>query len=110
MRTCRLISAFALANLAFGHNGRPLEPHDLAGAWSFEPGILITVALTAVLFAFGARASRGVTRTQSACFWSGWILLVLSLISPLHSIGDTLFSAHMVQHEILMLGAAPLLV
>ena len=37
-------------------------------------------------------------------------MLALALISPLHALGEVLFSAHMVQHEILMLAAAPLLV
>ncbi len=37
-------------------------------------------------------------------------MLALALVSPLHPLGEALFSAHMVQHEILMLVAAPLLV
>ncbi len=36
--------------------------------------------------------------------------LVVALVSPLHPWGSVLFSAHMGQHEILMLVAAPLLV
>jgi cytochrome c oxidase assembly factor CtaG len=43
------------------------------------------------------------------CFWLGWTALTLALISPLHELGEALFSAHMVQHEVLMLVAAPLL-
>jgi putative membrane protein len=43
-------------------------------------------------------------------FGFGWMFLALALVSPLHPLGETLFSAHMVQHEILMLAAAPLLV
>ena len=34
----------------------------------------------------------------------------VALVSPLHPLGEVLFSAHMIQHEILMLVAAPLLV
>ena len=37
-------------------------------------------------------------------------MLVLALVSPLHPLGEALFSAHMVQHEILILVCAPLLV
>ena len=47
---------------------------------------------------------------QQACFWAGWTILALALVSPLHPLGEVLFSAHMAQHEILMLVAAPLLV
>jgi cytochrome c oxidase assembly factor CtaG len=36
--------------------------------------------------------------------------LVVALVSPLHPWGRALFAAHMTQHEILMLIAAPLLV
>jgi putative membrane protein len=43
-------------------------------------------------------------------FGAGWLLLVIGLISPLHRLGEVLFSAHMAQHELLMAAAAPLLV
>jgi cytochrome c oxidase assembly factor CtaG len=43
-------------------------------------------------------------------FAGGWLALFVALISPLHSWGRVLFSAHMTQHEVLMLVAAPLLV
>src|SRR6185369_9418238 len=36
--------------------------------------------------------------------------LFVALVSPLHAWGSVLFSAHMTQHEVLMLVAAPLLV
>ena len=36
--------------------------------------------------------------------------MFVALISPLHPWGEVLFSAHMTQHEILMLVAAPLFV
>jgi cytochrome c oxidase assembly factor CtaG len=43
-------------------------------------------------------------------FSAGWLTLVLALVSPLHALSEWLFSAHMLQHELLMLVAAPLLV
>ena len=43
-------------------------------------------------------------------FSGGWLALFIALISPLHAWGRVLFSAHMTQHEVLMLIAAPLLV
>lgn len=77
---------------------------------NFEPGTVIPLALAALLYARGARRSRGVSPQQMALFWSGWTTLALALVSPLHPLGEVLFSAHMVQHEILMLVSAPLLV
>jgi putative membrane protein len=45
-----------------------------------------------------------------ACMAAGWLSLVLSLLSPLDALSDVSFAAHMTQHEVLMLVAAPLLV
>jgi putative membrane protein len=78
--------------------------------WEFDPGVIIPLALSAFLYARGARRERTLTVRQKACFWSGWAMLFIALVSPLHPLGEELFSAHMVQHEILMLAAAPLLV
>jgi cytochrome c oxidase assembly factor CtaG len=74
------------------------------------PEIDIPLIAAALLYAIGARRSRGVTRIQMVCFWSGWAVLVIALVWPLHSWSEILFWAHMTQHELLMLIAAPLLV
>ena len=95
---------------AFAHTGEALQPHDLWTAWSFDPGVVIPMVLAAILYARGARRRRGAALRQIACFWTGWGILALALVSPLHPLGEALFSAHMIQHEILMLVAAPLLV
>jgi putative membrane protein len=108
---------FALAVLllwpaaAFAH-------HVEAGhSWNLEPWLLACLAVSAVLYALGlarlwrrAGAGRGITRTRAASFAGGWLALVVALVSPLDAYGEKLFSAHMVQHEILMVVAAPLLV
>src|SRR5438105_1137366 len=95
------------SQLLLAHAIGPLQPDDLAGAWQLEPGVVILLAISAVLYARGARA---VARSRAACFWGGLSILALALVSPLHPLGEVLFSAHMAQHEILMLAAAPLLV
>jgi putative membrane protein len=92
------------------HTGVVPMPRNLWGDWSFEPGIVIPLTFTAVLYMRGARTTRGVNSREAVCFWLGWTFLTLALVSPLHTAGETLFSAHMAQHEILMLAAAPLLV
>lgn len=106
----RLAALLLIPALALAHEGEPLAPHDLWSAWSFDPGTVIPLAISALLYLRGARASRGIGLRQQALFWSGWVVLALSLVSPLHPLGEVLFSAHMAQHEILMLLAAPLLV
>jgi cytochrome c oxidase assembly factor CtaG len=42
-------------------------------------------------------------------FAAGWLALAAALVSPLHALGERLFTAHMIEHEILMVVAAPLL-
>lgn len=99
------------------HGGQPHNWHDLARAWSFEPLVLMGLATTAVLFAVGfGRLRREVGKQglkriwEPICFAGGWLALFVALVSPLHAWGSVLFSAHMSQHEVLMLVAAPLLV
>lgn len=103
--------------MIWAHVGQALQPHDLWTAWSLEPGVLLALGLTGWLYARGTRrlwrragAGRGVRRWRRNCFVAGMAVLVLALMSPLDPMGSVLFSAHMTQHELLMLVAAPLLV
>ena len=96
--------------VALAHSGEVIEPHDLWTAWRFEPGVVILLLVSMVLYARGVQKSRAITLGQKLCFWTASATLVLALISPLHPLGEVLFSAHMGQHEILMLISAPLLV
>jgi cytochrome c oxidase assembly factor CtaG len=99
------------------HPGAPIAPHDLWSAWELDPLFTVPLAASAALFAVGTRrlwaragTGRGVTRGQALAFALGWLSLAIALISPLHPMGSVLFSAHMTQHELLMVVAAPLLV
>lgn len=99
------------------HDGAPLQPHDLWSAWSFEPAVVVALALTAWLYLNGVRAlwrsaapGHGIRAWETVAFALGWVTLALALVSPLHRLGGALFSAHMAQHELLMAMAAPLLV
>jgi putative membrane protein len=99
------------------HAGAPLEPHDLARAWSFEPVVVLAIGAAAFLYYRGSsamlarttRSSRSVRRSR-LLFTLGLASLAVALISPLHQLGGVLFSAHMSQHELLMTVAAPLIV
>ena len=120
----RLVGALTLAALTLGaepvlaHEGRAVEPHDLWGAWSFDPGTTVPLVLSAILFAVGARqlargaAAHGQPARQRRVlgFVIGWAMLAIALLSPVHAVSEALFSMHMVQHELLMVVAAPLLV
>src|SRR5437762_2801295 len=71
----------------------------------------------AVGVAYGASVARlwrnagvgqGIARGQAAAFACGWLALAAALVSPLDELAERLFAAHMAQHELLMVVAAPL--
>ena len=86
-------------------------------SWTFEP--VVVAALVALgagyLYATrkastGAQGTRTISRAQPAFFASGWVLLVVALVSPLHTLGMSyLLTAHMLQHMLLTVVAPPLL-
>jgi putative membrane protein len=102
--------AAMFAPLLFAHDNEVLKPHDLWTAWSIDTGVVIPLLLVAVLYFRGASARHGISGRQKLYFWAGWSVLCAALLSPLHPLGEALFSAHMAQHELLMVAAAPLLV
>jgi cytochrome c oxidase assembly factor CtaG len=85
------------------------------GEWAWEPGIVLPLVVTGLMYASGVRAlwshrvRRGVQTWEVTAFAAGWLVLALALVSPLHEASEQLFSAHMIQHELLMVVAAPLL-
>ena len=83
--------------------------------WSFEPGVVGPLILLGAWYARGvyvmrARSTRAPRSTAIAAFAAGWLTVVIALLSPVHEVSEQLFSMHMVQHELLMTLAAPLLV
>ena len=102
--------ALLLPAIALAHAGERLQPDDLASAWEFDPGVVIPLAISGLLYARGTYIQRVTARRQNLYFWCGWALLAVALVSPLHPLGEVLFSVHMIQHEVLMLAAAPLFV
>lgn len=79
--------------------------------WSWEPAIVIPLTTLLALYALGAmrRGSFRRLRWRHTSFFAGWGTLFLALTSPIHELGEQLFSAHMLQHEILILVSAPLI-
>jgi putative membrane protein len=82
--------------------------------WTADPLALGLVALSSSIYVRGLRALRrfghGVRRWEVACFFAGQLSLLVALVSPIDRLSDLLFSAHMTQHEIIMLVAPPLIV
>jgi putative membrane protein len=80
------------------------------------------VPLAAVVLPFGlyvagaarlwrrAGPGRGLKRSEAACGAAGFAVLAGVLLSPLNHHSEQVFSAHMIEHELLMAIAAPLIV
>jgi cytochrome c oxidase assembly factor CtaG len=107
--TRRFAALFAASMPTFAHTGRTPEVHDIASVWLFKPSILVPLALAALLYQRGRHPKDGIQNWEMRSYWAGWLFLALALVSPIHAAGEVLFSAHMVQHEIVMVLAAPLL-
>jgi putative membrane protein len=97
-------------------HGDVSEALGTTATWTYDPWVVVPLYSSALLYLVGshriwrhAGTGRGVRHWQVACFWTGWTLLALALLSPLHWLGEHLFVAHMVEHEVLMVMAAPLL-
>jgi putative membrane protein len=93
--------------------------HGLAAIshWTWEPFTILGLTVSALVYVTGlsrlwrrAGPGRGIARWQAASFAAGVLTLALALLSPIAWLSEQLFSAHMTQHELLMLIAAPLLV
>ncbi len=119
---CRLIFALCIvAPLVFAHgsgeSAKRHNAHELLRSWEFDPLVVIGLTVSALLYWRGVANlrvampnHRGIRNWEISCFVAGWFAIVVALVSPLHPWGRVLFSAHMTQHEVLMLVAAPLLV
>jgi cytochrome c oxidase assembly factor CtaG len=115
MRTVGLTSAaFWLGTVhAWAHG---VDAQQESAVWTFDPWIMAPLLVLGTLYAIGSlvvrrRSTQQPRRAwQEIAFWSGWLTLVGALTSPLHWLGEHLFTFHMIEHEILMAVSAPLLV
>jgi putative membrane protein len=112
-----LLGGLLLPGAAFGHGADapwPVFPWYLL-AWRFEPIVAggVAVAALAYLAAVGrVNARHPLNRLpiwRSAAFLAGLMVIVLALVSPIEAYEGSLFWVHMLQHMLLQLVAAPLL-
>ena len=112
-----LLLLATLPQAARAHTGAAPEPHDLWSAWTWSPTVLAGLALGAWLYARGLRAlwrragrARVVRPWRAWCYAAGLAAIFVALVSPVDAVGAALFSVHMIQHLLLMMVAAPLIV
>jgi cytochrome c oxidase assembly factor CtaG len=84
--------------------------------WNWDPCILASLMLAVLGYLCGLSRLNRVLRARSfgwmraLAFGAGIAALFLVLLSPFDALDDQLFSAHMVQHLVLLMVAPPLLI
>jgi cytochrome c oxidase assembly factor CtaG len=91
--------------------------HEHGIGWTLDASVTIPLLLAAVIYGVGQwrvhrRAGRGreLLARRAWLYVAGWLVLSGALVSPLHEAGERSFTMHMIEHELLMLPAALLLV
>jgi putative membrane protein len=111
-----------------------VPPGEIWSFWSTELEIVTGLTATGALYALGVgrlwadgrrqgncarrrrrrpyrtRRSRGLHRRHALAFYAGLVMLAFALVSPLDALAGTLFSAHMIQHLVLLIVSSALLV
>lgn len=103
--------------LARADVGAAAGPTTSQFVWNWDALILFNLALLGSLYYRGlarlrrkAGRGRGVSRGRAIAFFGALAVVFLALISPVDAWSDAAASAHMVQHMLLMVVAAPLFV
>ncbi|MDB5590779.1 cytochrome c oxidase assembly protein [Enterovirga sp.] len=106
------------AGPAVAHGYAPIGPAEAWRFWSLDP--LATVPLLAGHLLYGRGMSafrrrlghlpRALPGWRVTAFLAGELMLVVALLSPVDAVAETILSAHMLQHVILIAAAPPLLV
>ncbi len=106
-----LCGLFTVPSAAAAQNG-----HLNQLPWNWDPVILVSLGLAAFGYVCGLCRLDKMSRfrlfgwARSAAFATGIATLFAALISPFDALDDQLFSAHMVQHLVLLMVAPPLLI
>jgi len=96
------------------------EAHHALGSTGpsqFEVWLWCLLLIGAVFYACGilrlwrkAGVGHGIRRLELVSFALGWASLAIALLSPIDTVAEHSFAIHMIQHELLMVVAAPLIV
>jgi putative membrane protein len=84
--------------------------------WSPDPGVLAAIGSAALCYGIADRRARGgraptrIERRRRHAFLGGLAVCLVALGPPVDGLSDRTFSAHMAQHLLLTMVAAPLLV
>ena len=106
--------ALLLPGAAWAHGG---AEHAGSPQWTFDPWVLAPLLASLLVYLAGtlrlwrhAGFGRGIGVGRAMTYLAGWLALAGAVVSPLHWFGERLFTLHMVEHELVMAVAAPLLI
>jgi len=81
----------------------------LSVGWTWYPSVVIGFSIWTILYVVAIQRGKPTPVMQQIAFHLGTLAGLIALVSPLDELGDEyLFSAHMVQHLLLMFITAPL--
>jgi putative copper resistance protein D len=111
------VTGSALAAQVAAHGVAPIpdSPLSFLLAWSLEAHELLPLLAAALIYHWATRAvnrahpGNPVPRWRAWAWHAGLVALGVALVSPIGTYDTVLFSAHMIQHLLLTLVAAPLL-
>jgi cytochrome c oxidase assembly factor CtaG len=93
-----------------------LDSNSDHAAWTLDPWVVAPLLVFILLYSTGtiilwrrAGVGRAIRPWQAITCGTGWLLLAGALVSPLHWAGEHLFTFHMIEHEVVMALAAPLI-
>ena len=82
--------------------------HPHWSAW--DAATTLALLLAAGLYSEALRRRAPISAANALAFAAGWLSLAIALLAPLESEVAESFSLHMIQHELLMIAAPPLLI
>ena len=113
----KLSVAVLAASPAVSHAHYDFLDSSAVWPWHVEPWLAFLIVASAFLYARGVVAlwrkaglGRGIRTVEVTRFGLGFLALAAALLSPLDVLAGRSFAAHMAQHELLMVVAAPLFV
>lgn len=83
--------------------------------WNLRPEVLLVLGILALWYGIAYRRGRSqgwVPRSKSFIlyfYFTGWLVLLIALVSPIDSLSDALAWVHMLQHTLILMVAAPLM-
>lgn len=114
---CIGLTAALCPPVASAHDDVPPTPETIWSSWNVDPVIVLSLAFGLWLYVRGLRMlwgragrNRGIRYVHVAAAMGGFLAVAVALISPLDPLSGALFSAHMVQHLLLIAVAAPLFI